>query len=69
MFQLTEAEWRAANLPQFAGGSQRHRNPSKLPLAFTEHGCVLLDEIRRLTQFPEEPKRGIGFTAPWPEET
>jgi hypothetical protein len=24
---------------------------------------------RRLTQFPEEPKRGIGFTAPWPEET
>ena len=28
---------------------------------------VLLDEIRRLTQFPEAPKRGIGFTAPWPE--
>lgn len=29
---------------------------------------LLLGEIRRLTQFPEEPKRGIGFTAPWPEE-
>jgi len=28
---------------------------------------LLLAEIRRLTQFPEEPKRGIGFTAPWPE--
>ncbi len=28
---------------------------------------VLLDEIRRLTRFPEPPKRGIGFTAPWPE--
>jgi hypothetical protein len=131
MFQLTDAEWRAVNLPQIAGGSQRHRDPSKLPLAFTEHGCLmlanvlrsgravevsvlivrafvrlrsalaanaelalrveelsrevdrqggkladhhdaihlLLDEIRRLTQFPEEPKRGIGFTAPWPGET
>ncbi|MDQ2641729.1 MAG: ORF6N domain-containing protein [Pseudomonadota bacterium] len=26
---------------------------------------LLLREIRRLTQFPESPKRGIGFTAPW----
>lgn len=25
----------------------------------------LLDEIRRLTRFPEAPKRAIGFTAPW----
>lgn len=28
----------------------------------------LLAEIRRLTQFPESPRRGIGFTAEWPEE-
>ena len=27
----------------------------------------LLAEIRRLTQFPEAPRRGIGFTAEWPE--
>lgn len=27
----------------------------------------LLAEIRRLTQFPEEPRRGIGFTATWPD--
>jgi hypothetical protein len=130
MFQLTPAEWRAPNLPQIAGGSQRHRDPARLPLAFTEHGCLmvanvlrsgravevsvlivrafvrmrsalaasaelagkvdkltraveqhggllavhdaaiskLLAEIRRLTQFPEEPRRGIGFTAKWPED-
>jgi hypothetical protein len=27
----------------------------------------LLAEIRRLTRFPERPRRGIGFTAEWPE--
>jgi len=27
----------------------------------------LLAEIRRLTQFPEAPRRAIGFTANWPE--
>lgn len=126
--QRTAARFR--NLPQFAGGSQKHRDPSCLPLAFTEHGCLMLanvlrsgravevsvlivrafvrmrsalaasaelgarmeelaceverqggklathdaailrflDEIRRLTQFPEAPRRGIGFTAEWPEE-
>jgi hypothetical protein len=119
----------APNLPQIAGGSQKHRDPARLPLAFTEHGCLMaanilrsgravevsvlivrafvrlrsalaanaelaatvdkltrqvehhggklaaheeailkvLAEIRRLTQFPEAPRRGIGFTAPWPE--
>lgn len=29
---------------------------------------LLLAEIRRLTQFPEAPRRKIGFTARWPEE-
>jgi phage regulator Rha-like protein len=28
----------------------------------------ILDEIRRLTEFPDEPRRGIGFTAAWPDE-
>jgi hypothetical protein len=27
----------------------------------------LLAEIRRLTQFPEGSRRGIGFTAKWPQ--
>ncbi|MEZ5497894.1 MAG: ORF6N domain-containing protein [Steroidobacteraceae bacterium] len=145
MFQLTAAEWHGGNLlqiatglqrtidapnrPQFAGGSQRHRDPARPPLAFTEHGCLmaanvlrsgravevsvlvvrafvrmrsavaantalaatvdklarqveqhggklathdeailkLLAEIRRLTRFPETPRRGIGFTAEWSE--
>jgi hypothetical protein len=145
--QLSEEEWStmnlsqiatglrrtivASNLPQIAGGSQKHRDPARLPLAFTEHGCLmaanvlrsgravevsvlvvrafvrmrsalaanaelaatvdnlarqvenhggklaaheevilkLLAEIRRLTQFPEAPRRGIGFTAEWqPDE-
>jgi hypothetical protein len=130
MFRLTQSEWRSPNLSQIATGSQRHRDPARLPLAFTEHGCLmlsnvlrsaraievsvlivrafvhmrsalaansqlaarvdkiaqeierhqgklithdaailkLLDEIRRLTQFPESPRRGIGFTAQWPED-
>jgi len=32
----------------------------------TRHDAVIarmLEEIRRLTQFPEAPRRGIGFTA------
>jgi len=115
---------------QFATTSQLKRRADRLPLAFTEHGCLmlanvlrsgraeeasvlvvrafvrlrsavaasaelavtvdrlarqvvnhggklaaheaaivkLLEEIRRLTRFPEAPRRGIGFTAEWPEE-
>jgi hypothetical protein len=36
----------------------------------THHAAIhkLLADIRRLTQFPEAPRRGIGFTAPWPEK-
>jgi hypothetical protein len=117
------------NLSQFATGSQRHRDPARLPKVFTEYGCLmlanvlrspcaidvsvlivrafvrmrtgvaanaelasrvdklarevgrqggkltthhaailkLLAEIRRLTQFPEPARRGIGFTAAWPK--
>jgi hypothetical protein len=31
MFRLSEAEWRAPNLSQFATGSQRHRDPAQPP--------------------------------------
>ncbi|MEZ5515759.1 MAG: ORF6N domain-containing protein, partial [Steroidobacteraceae bacterium] len=129
MFRLTAIEWSALNRSQIATGSQRHRNPTALPLAFTDHGRLMLSnvlrseravevsvlivrafvrmrtgvaanaelaarvdklgreverhggklatndaailkllaEIRRLTQFPEPARRGIGFTAEWPK--
>ena len=113
----------------FAGRWQRKRRSDRLPLAFTEHGCLMLSnvlrspravdvsvlvvrafvrmrmgvtanaelasrvdelareverhsgkltthdaailkllaEIRRITQFPEPARRGIGFTADWPK--
>lgn len=128
-FRMRLEEWRGM-YPQFAGTLSRTRRADRLPLAFTEHGClmasnvlrspraaevnvlivrafvrmrsalasstelalrvdelavaverqggklaehgaaiqVLLDEIRRLTRFPESPARGIGFTAEWPED-
>jgi hypothetical protein len=127
-FRVTPEEWREM-YPQFAGTLQRKRRSDRLPLCFTEHGCLmasnllrsatavevsvlivrafvhmraalaanselasrvdelaqrvehqggklvahdaailkLLAEIRRLTQFPETPRRGIGFTAEWPD--
>lgn len=133
MFRLSEPEWQSM-YPQNAGTSQRRRRLDRLPLAFTEHGCLmlsnvlrspqavhvsllivqafvglraavmanqelarrvdelekamgkqigahrrklavhesailrLLGEIRRLTRFPESPRREIGFTAQWPAE-
>jgi hypothetical protein len=129
MFEVTTAEWRGTLL-QFATTLQRNRRLDRAPLAFTEHGCLmlsnvlrsaraievsvlivrafvrmrsalaantelasrvdelareverqsgklathdaailkLLTDIRRLTQFPESPRRRIGFTARWPEE-
>jgi|JI10StandDraft_1071094.scaffolds.fasta_scaffold2032930_2 hypothetical protein len=113
----------------FAGRWQRKRRSDRLPLAFTEHGCLMLSnvlrspravdvsvlvvrafarmrmgvtayaelasrvdelareverhsgkltthdaaipkllaEIRRITQFPEPARRGIGLTADWPK--
>lgn len=47
MFRLTGTEWTAPNLSQFATGSQRHRDPARLPLAFTEHGCLMLSNVLR----------------------
>ena len=124
-FTLTAAEWRSAMCPQIAGTLRRTRRLDNPPLAFTEHGCLmlanvlrspravevsvlvvrafvrmravlaasaelaarvdelgreierqgnkllthdhailqLLDEIQRLTRFPEPAARPIGFTA------
>jgi hypothetical protein len=126
MFKVTWEEWQGT-YPQIAGTLQRSRRRDRTPLAFTEHGCLMLAnvlrsgramevsvlvirafvrvrsalainaelakrvdelgrevqrqggklithdaailkmlaEIRRLTQFPEPPTRGIGFTAKW----
>ncbi len=128
-FRLNQEEWTGMYL-QFAGTLHRNRRSDRLPLAFNEHGCLmlanvlrsgravevsvlivrafvrmrsalagntelalrvdelarevqrqggklvshdaailkLLAEIRRLTQFPESPGRGIGFTARWPDK-
>lgn len=127
-FQVTREEWQGM-CPQIAGTLRRTRRADNLPLAFTEHGCLMaanvlrsgravevsvlvvrafvrmraalsanadlaatvdkltrqverhggklathekaivkvLAEIRRLTQFPEGPRREIGFTARWPK--
>jgi hypothetical protein len=133
MFRVSAGEWQRM-YSQNAGTSQRRRRLDRLPLAFTEHGCLMLsnvlksaravevsiliveafvklrsairidqtlarrvdvltrvmqrrmgrqdrklalhekailkclDDIRRLTRFPEQSRRGIGFTAQWPEE-
>jgi hypothetical protein len=44
MFKLTEDEWRAMFL-QNARTSQGRRRLDRLPLAFTEHGCVMLSNV------------------------
>jgi ORF6N domain len=97
MFELSLDEWQGMRL-QNATTLHRSNKRNVAPLAFTEHGCLmlanvlrsgravevsvlivrafvrmrsalnkLLDEIRRLTQFPETPRRGIGFMAKWPK--
>lgn len=129
LLRITADEWQGT-LSQIATTLQRSRRRDRPPLAFTEHGCLmlanvlrsgravevsvlivrafvrirsamaanaelasrvdeltreverqggklathdaailkLLAEIRRLTQFPEAPRREIGFTARWPDE-
>jgi hypothetical protein len=46
MFQLRPDEWQGM-YPQFAGTSQRTRRSDRLPLAFTEHGCLMLANVLR----------------------
>jgi hypothetical protein len=47
MFQVSEAEWRTATFVQFARTLRRSRRRDRLPLAFTEHGCLMLANILR----------------------
>jgi hypothetical protein len=44
IFRLTPAEWQAMCL-QNASTSQRRRRLDNLPLAFTEHGCLMLSNV------------------------
>src|SRR5438105_1995963 len=41
MFRLSRAEIEALNRSQSVTGSQKHRDPRSLPLAFTEHGAIM----------------------------
>jgi phage regulator Rha-like protein len=46
MFRLTQEEWEGTYL-QIAGTLQRSRRTDRLPLAFTEHGCLMLSNVLR----------------------
>lgn len=46
VFKLTLTEWRGM-CPQIAGTLQRTRRLDNLPLAFTEHGCLMLSNVLR----------------------
>jgi hypothetical protein len=53
-FRLSIEEWNnlmagpeTGNLSQIATGSQKHRDPKKLPWAFTEHGALMAANILR----------------------
>ena len=46
VFRLDTKEWEAT-LSQFATTLQRRRRVDRLPLAFTEHGCLMLSNVLR----------------------
>lgn len=46
-FTLSSEEWSGATLSQFAKTLQRSRRRDRLPLAFTEHGCLMLSNVLR----------------------
>ena len=46
MFEITADEWQRTFL-QIAGTLQRSRRKDRLPLAFTEHGCLMLANVLR----------------------
>jgi flagellar capping protein FliD len=48
MFQLTKNE--NLNLSQFVIGSQKHRDPTLLPFAFTEQGVAMLSSVLNSTR-------------------
>ena len=45
MFRLTSTEAQDLNWSQSATSSQKHRGPSVLPYAFTEHGVAVLSSV------------------------
>jgi hypothetical protein len=45
MFRLTSTEAPELNWSQIATSSQKHRGPSLLPYAFTEHGVAMLSSV------------------------
>ena len=45
--QRTDPAREKDNLPQIAIGSQKHRDPKRLPWAFTEHGALMAANILR----------------------
>src|SRR5277367_3098692 len=45
IFRLTQAETVTLNRSQNATGSQKHRDPSFAPYAFTEHGAIMVATI------------------------
>lgn len=52
MFRMTSSEWQLM-YPQIAGTSQRRRRLDRLPLAFTEHGCLMLSNVLKSTRAVE----------------
>lgn len=46
-FALSEQEWCGAMLSQNARTLRRTRRLDRLPLAFTEHGCLMLSNVLR----------------------
>ena len=46
MFRVSQEEWEEMML-QFATSLRRTRRLDRLPLAFTEHGCLMLSNVLR----------------------
>lgn len=52
MFEVTSVEWRGM-LSQFATTLQRTRRSDRLPLAFTEYGCLMASNLLRASRAVE----------------
>ncbi|MEO6080888.1 MAG: ORF6N domain-containing protein [Steroidobacteraceae bacterium] len=59
MLGATQDEWQRTLL-QNATTLHRSRRLDRVPLAFTEHGCLMVANVLPFG-------RGIGFTADWPD--
>jgi hypothetical protein len=69
VFQLTASEW-GHTLSQNATTSQVSRRHDRLPLAFTEHGCLMLSNVLKSASAVEDSILIIdawaGRIASWP---